>query len=258
MQIFLYITQKKSTPKGALSRSALRSVLLVVLVSADFPEVLRQGLATAGGVALREERGVVLVDLHEVFTTQCHCLAYRIEACPDEQLLCRRIGRANVRLSLADVHAGAVGVGGCSLAVRTDEVIAVLVAVLFLRLCKATLCVLDTRRIGYYCHSRVFFMVYTFLSDAFFQQGRPLPVSSYLHPTDSNCILSIVPWRSALTWHFERKEPRGALLRPRLYPAFSPSRQCPYAPHGFLKVERSETIFCKGKARIFVRQGENQ
>ena len=29
-------------------------------------------------------------------------------------------------------------------------------------------------------------------------------------------ILSIVPWRIALTWQFEREEPRGAMLRPRL------------------------------------------
>ena len=54
-------------------------MLGVVLVSADFPQVRGQGLLAAGGVALREERGVVLVDLHEVFTTQLHCLAYRIE-----------------------------------------------------------------------------------------------------------------------------------------------------------------------------------
>ena len=29
-------------------------------------------------------------------------------------------------------------------------------------------------------------------------------------------ILSIVPWRIALNWQFEREEPRGAMLRPRL------------------------------------------
>ena len=57
----------------------LRAVLLVVRIAADFPQVRLHGLLATGGVALREERGVVLVDLHEVFTTQLHCLAYRIE-----------------------------------------------------------------------------------------------------------------------------------------------------------------------------------
>ena len=34
-------------------------------------------------------------------------------------------------------------------------------------------------------------------------------------------ILSIVPWRIALTWQFEREEPRGAMLRPRLLSGIS-------------------------------------
>ena len=99
------------------SLARLRSVLGVVLVSADFPQVLRQGLTTAGGVTLREERGVVLVDLHEVFTTESHCLAYRIEACSDEQLLCRRVGRA-LHLT-ADINAVTVIARGSRYAVST-------------------------------------------------------------------------------------------------------------------------------------------
>ena len=106
--LFVYL-QKKNTPKGALSSECLRSVLGIILLSADFPQVLRQGLATAGGVTLREERGVVLVDLHEVFTTESHCLAYRIEACPDEQLLCRRVGLTFPLLAKIDSRTLVVG-----------------------------------------------------------------------------------------------------------------------------------------------------
>ncbi len=52
--------------------------------------------------------------------------------------------------------------------------------------------------------------------------GRLCPVSIRFASL-SSISPSIVPWRSALTWHFERKEPRGALLRPRLHPAFDRS-----------------------------------
>ena len=40
----------------------------------------------------------------------------------------------------------------------------------------------------------------------------PLP----LCPPRISAPVSIPPWRIALTWQFEREEPRGAMLRPRL------------------------------------------
>ena len=45
--------------------------------------------------------------------------------------------------------------------------------------------------------------------------SRPFRMSIPRHSMPA-FILSIVPWRIALTWQFEREEPRGAMLRPRL------------------------------------------
>ena len=115
---------KKERPLGRpFPCGCLRSVLGVVRFSADFPQVLRQGLATTGGVTLREERSVVLVDLHEVFTTLPHCLGYRIEACADEQLLCRRIGRTVVLTYHVDART--IRVGGSRYAVGGEQDISV-------------------------------------------------------------------------------------------------------------------------------------
>ncbi len=133
------------------SLARLRSVLSVVLVALKLPQVLRQGLATAGGVTLREERGVVLVDLHEVFTTQCHCLAYRIEACPDEQLLCRRVGRA-LHLT-ADIHAVTVIARGSRYAVGTKEHFGTRVLTALARFGECSGYAVDTGTPVYFSHS---------------------------------------------------------------------------------------------------------
>ena len=125
-------------------------MLGVVLVSTDFPQVLRQGLATTGGVALREERGVVLVDLHEVFATQCHCLAYRIEACSDEQLLCRWIGRA-LHLA-ADIHAVTVIARGSRYAVGAQEHFGTRVLTALARFGECSGYAIDTGTPIYFCH----------------------------------------------------------------------------------------------------------
>ena len=45
----------------------------------------------------------------------------------------------------------------------------------------------------------------------------PLP----LCPPRISAPVSIPPWRIALTWQFEREEPRGAMLRPRLLSGIS-------------------------------------
>ncbi len=62
-------------------------MLLVVRVTADFPQIGLHGLLAVGQVALREERSLVGIDLHEVFGTQLDSLADLGEAGTDPQLL---------------------------------------------------------------------------------------------------------------------------------------------------------------------------
>ena len=69
------------------SLARLVAVLLVVRVTAYFPQIGLHGLFAVGQVALREERSLVGIDLHEVFGTQAHCCSYLGEAGTDPQLL---------------------------------------------------------------------------------------------------------------------------------------------------------------------------
>ena len=62
-------------------------MLGVVRVTAYFPKVGLHGLLAAGQVALREERSLVGIDLHEVFGTLADSLADLGEAGTSLQLL---------------------------------------------------------------------------------------------------------------------------------------------------------------------------
>ena len=69
------------------SLARLVTVLLIILSTTNGPQVGLHGLFAVGQVALREERSLVGIDLHEVFGTQAYCVAYLGEAGTDPQLL---------------------------------------------------------------------------------------------------------------------------------------------------------------------------
>ena len=50
----------------------------------------------------------------------------------------------------------------------------------------------------------------------FFSPASDAGFSLFCAPPCISAPVSILPWRIALTWQFEREEPRGAMLRPRL------------------------------------------
>ena len=137
------------------SLARLRSVLLVVRVTADFPQVGLHGLFAVGQVALCEERSLVGIDLHEVFCAQAYCVAYLGEARTDSQLLGGRLGRARVAVRVKGIETLTVRVSGCSLAVNGYEVVAVVVSVLLFGALERSGDGFDAGRADFdFCHSR--------------------------------------------------------------------------------------------------------
>ena len=132
------------------SLARLRSVLGIVLVSADFPQVRFERLLAARGVALGEERCLVLVDLHEVFLTQTHCVADCGEACASEQFVARRVGRT---LCLtADVDAVTFIARGCRYAVGSQKHFATRVLTALARFGECSGYTIDTGTPYYFSH----------------------------------------------------------------------------------------------------------
>ena len=107
---------------------------LVVLLTADVPEVSRHGLFAIRVVLLRLERSEVLSHVAQVFATRLHGSRYRAEAvtCVDGVLGLRDV--VAVGVTTADVQTRTFVTGGRCFAVRTDQVIAVVVTVLLFRL----------------------------------------------------------------------------------------------------------------------------
>ena len=103
-------------------RRGLR-VLLVVLLTADVPEVRLHGLFAAGGVALSEEVRLVGRDLHQVLAAQTHCCSDFREARTSGELFRLRRGRTVVLTYHVD--AGAIRVGGSRYAVRSQQRVSV-------------------------------------------------------------------------------------------------------------------------------------
>ena len=93
-------------------------VVLVVLLSADHPEVRLHGLAATGRVFLGCEVQLVLGDLGWVLLTSFDHTGNRLEAVASRYLVHRQRGRTVVSVCLLDVDARAVGVLGRSGAVR--------------------------------------------------------------------------------------------------------------------------------------------
>ena len=116
------------------------------------PQVLTHGLVASGGVFLRVERLEVRGYLRQILATGVDSLADSTEAGTLCTLIAAHRCRAVVGVRPFDVRTCAVRVGGGSLAVRTDQVVAVRVAVLFLRLRQRAFHVIDCRVPFYNCH----------------------------------------------------------------------------------------------------------
>ena len=122
------------------------AVLLVVLLTADFPVPCEHGLLAVGLVSLGCEGDLVVGDLREIFLTLRDHRPYRGEACADLQLLRAQRRGTLVRVRILHVETLTVGVGTCSLAVRGYHVVAVVVTVLFLGFLQGAADGLDTTR----------------------------------------------------------------------------------------------------------------
>ena len=159
MQIFLkkklsfLVRQKKEAPKRSFPEIMGLSLLLVVLLAADVPEVGLHGLLAVGEVLLGEEGGLVLGDLGQVFLTLDDHLSDRLEAETDSALVVRERSGTVVAVFACDIDTNAVRVLRCGYAVRTDEVGAVLVAGFLDRFGHRAAYVLDTVCILYNCHN---------------------------------------------------------------------------------------------------------
>ena len=124
----------------------------VVRVAAYFPQVGLKGLFATGGVLLLEEGLAILSDLREILDTLVDSCLNLGEASARCEAALRLADVYTVGVSLTDVQTRAVGVfGGCG-AVRTDQVITVVVTIYFLRFCQGALYVLNTRRISNFSH----------------------------------------------------------------------------------------------------------
>ena len=109
------------------------AVVLVVRRSADVPTVRLQGLQTTRLVFLRVERSDVRSGLRHVLAAGSNSSSDRREACTLCLLVSSDGSAAFVGVSGLDVETLAVGIGGCGGTVGHDDVVTVVVPVLFLR-----------------------------------------------------------------------------------------------------------------------------
>ena len=130
---------KKSDPsiKGSLlfePRRLTVAVRLVILGTAYHPVVCQHGLLAVRQVTLREESLLVLGELGQVTLTQLDRLRHRRETVTRiDGVLGLREG-VTVGVALADVQTATFFAGRRRLAVRTDEVVAVVVTIYLFRL----------------------------------------------------------------------------------------------------------------------------
>ena len=97
------------------------AVLLVVRVTAYFPQVRLHGLFAIGGVALSEEVRLVGRDLHQILAAREHsCCDFR-EARASGELFRLRLGRARNSAQTADVQTAATFAGGSRYAVGSQN-----------------------------------------------------------------------------------------------------------------------------------------
>ena len=130
------------------------ALALVILLTADFPQVRLHGLLAVGKILLREEVNLVLSDGHEVRRTLLHHRCHRAEAVTSLQLLGgERRGTCN-GAQTAEIDTGTVFRLRCSLAVGCeDHLLVCCVRRLLVDFGQCTADGLDCVSILYFCHS---------------------------------------------------------------------------------------------------------
>ena len=130
------------------------AVLLIPLSATDLPIVRLHGFCAIGVVLLCAEVRLVGGELRQIGFAGLDHLRYRGEAVTDLDLALTQRAVAFVRIGILDVDALAVRVGGRCRSVRHDDVVAVVVTVLFLGFLQGALDVLDsTGADSCFCHS---------------------------------------------------------------------------------------------------------
>ena len=125
------------------SKLRLSTQFVVLIVEDELVQGLVRSLRLEGGLVCSDRRDV----LHTSLSSACSGCEHRLLL----TLVSRELG-TGVRVRLADVQVRAVRACRRRFTVRTNQVIAVVVAIHFLRFCQATLHVLDTWSIGYFSH----------------------------------------------------------------------------------------------------------
>ena len=118
-KIGISILQKKRARRPSFVRRLATRVRLIVLLTADEPEVGFHGLFAAGGVLLRLERLHVGSDVAQVLPTGLDRCCYRGEAVTCPEFVLTRSGRTND--FLAEVNTVTIAALGGFHAVRTQQ-----------------------------------------------------------------------------------------------------------------------------------------
>ena len=111
---------------------ALTVMFCVVLLTADLPQIRIEGLAATRKVLLGFEVLLVSRDRGKITLTRLDHLTYRSKTVACSQLILGGRRRALVCIRRLGIDALTVRVGGRSRTVRHDQVVTVLVTVLFL------------------------------------------------------------------------------------------------------------------------------
>ena len=129
------------------------TVLLIIFSTTNFPQVRLHGFLATGLILLRREVDLVRSDLREIFLTSLHSSCYSGEACASIELCGRERSGTLVTVCFEGVDALTVGVRGCRSAVGGNEIVTVVVTILFFRSFQGAGDGFDTRRTYFHnCH----------------------------------------------------------------------------------------------------------
>ena len=155
---------RKSSPSGLLRFPQgleilgdpvenLALMLGIIRLAANFPQVSLHGFFAAGRVLLCREVDLILSDQVQIALTSLHSSRYSGEACAYIQLVGRQRGGTFVTVCFEGVDALTVGVRGCRSAVGGNEIVTVVVTILFFRSFQGAGDGFDTRRTYFHnCH----------------------------------------------------------------------------------------------------------
>ena len=125
----------------------------VVLLAANFPKVSTHGFLAVGKIFLRLEVSLILRHVHQVVLTLLDSSANGCEASLRVQLLGTERRGTFVTVCFEGVDALTVGVRGCRSAVGGNEIVTVVVTILFFRSFQGAGDGFDTRRTYFHnCH----------------------------------------------------------------------------------------------------------